>query len=296
MLAGPRDARLADRHEVLGVLGHRKTLAVDQLVLKEDDRVRIADRGFEQPFVIGPGIGSDDLESRHMRVPARIALRMLRRDARGDAVRAAKHDRRRHLTARHIARLRRRVDDLVHRLHGEIERHELDDRPESGKRRADPEPGETMLGDRRVDHAARPEFLQQTLADFVGALVLADLLAEQQHAVVAPHLLGHCIAQRLAHRHRDGFPRIFLGEAGRCALRSRPPLGASRLRRRPRDRRWRRRLGALVRRLRRRPARLRPRARTRAMRISGRMPEPTAVRHRPRRHPRHFRQSARSAY
>ena len=48
-----------------------------------------------------------------------------------------------------------------------------------------------MLGDRRVDDAARPEFLQQALADLVGALVFADLLAEQQHAVVAPHLLGH---------------------------------------------------------------------------------------------------------
>ena len=52
-VAGARDARLADRHDVIGVIRHREALAVDQLVLEEDHRVGIADRRFEQALVIG---------------------------------------------------------------------------------------------------------------------------------------------------------------------------------------------------------------------------------------------------
>ena len=95
-----------------------------------------------------------------MRVPARIALRMLGGDPRGDAVGAAEDDRAAHLAARHIARLGGGIDDLVNRLHGEVEGHELDDRPQPGKAGADAEPGKALLGDRRVDDAARAEFLR----------------------------------------------------------------------------------------------------------------------------------------
>ena len=63
----------------------------------------------------------------------------------------------------------------------------------------DADAGEAMLGNGRVDHALRPELLQQTLADLVGALILRDLLAHQEHAIVAAHLLGHRIPKRLAH-------------------------------------------------------------------------------------------------
>ena len=81
---------------------------------------------------------------------------MLRGDARRRTIRAAKHDRAAHLSARHVHRLRRGVDDLVHRLHGEVERHELDDRLEASHRRTDANAGKAMLGDRRIDYAAAP--------------------------------------------------------------------------------------------------------------------------------------------
>ena len=67
------------------------------------------------------------------------------------------------------------------------------------KRRADADAGETVLGDRRVDDALGAELLQQALRDLVGALILGDLLAHHEHAVVGAHLLGHGVAQRLAH-------------------------------------------------------------------------------------------------
>jgi len=99
VVAGPRDARPADRHEIFGIVGHGKALAVNQLVFEKDDRVRVADRRFQQALVIGAGEGRYNFEPGAMRIPARIALRMLGRDAGGDAVWAAKDDRAAHLTA-----------------------------------------------------------------------------------------------------------------------------------------------------------------------------------------------------
>ena len=128
---------------------------------------------------------------------------MLGGDARGRSVRSAKDDRDLHLAARHVWRLRRRIDELVHCLHGEIERHELDDRLEASERGADAEPRKTVLGDRRVDDAPRAEFLQQALGHLVGALIFGDLLADDEHVRIAAHFLGHGVAQRLAHGHRD---------------------------------------------------------------------------------------------
>ncbi len=102
-----------------------------------------------------------------MGVPAGVALAVLCGDARGGAVGAAEHDRAAHLAARHVQRLGGGVDDLVHRLHGEVEGHELDDRPQPVHRGADRHAGEAVLGDRRVDDPLRAELVEQALADLV---------------------------------------------------------------------------------------------------------------------------------
>src|SRR5271169_6020197 len=151
--------------------------------------------------MVGSGERGDHLETRTMRVPARITLRMLRCDPRGNAVRPAEYHRATHLPARHIAGLRGRIDDLIHSLHGKIKGHEFDNRSQPGKAGADPKPGEALLGDRRINHPAGPEFLKQALAHLIGALILADLLTEKEDRIVASHLLGHRIAQRLTYRH-----------------------------------------------------------------------------------------------
>ena len=43
------------------------------------------------------------------------------------------------------------------------------------------------------------EFLEQALRHLVGALIFGDLLADHEHPLVGAHLLGHGIAQCLAH-------------------------------------------------------------------------------------------------
>ena len=197
-LAG--DPRLADRHGEVVELGHLEAPPVEDLVLEEDHRVRVADRRLEQALGVRRRVGLHHLQPRDLRVHRREVVAVLRRHPRRGAVRAAEHDRRAHLAAGHVEGLRRRVDDLVDRLQREVEGHELDDRPQAGEGGADREAGEAVLGDRRVDDAPRPELVEQALADLVGALVLADLLADQEDVAVAAHLLGHRVAQRLAHR------------------------------------------------------------------------------------------------
>ncbi len=154
---------------------------------------------------------------------------MLGGNAGGGAVRSAEDHRAAHLAARHVEGLGRRIDDVVDRLHGEVPRHELDDRLQAGQRRADAEAGEAVFGDRGVDHAPGAEFLQQPLGDLVGALIFGDLLAHDEDFRVAPHLFGHGVAQRLAHRHGH-----------HLGARRNIGIGGQRLARRGRSRRRRR--------------------------------------------------------
>ena len=89
---------------------------------------------------------------------------------------------------------------MINGLHGEVESHELDDRPQAAHRRAGADAGKAIFGDRRVDHALVAELVEQALGDLVGALIFGDLLAHHEDAVVLAHLLGHGVAQRLADR------------------------------------------------------------------------------------------------
>ncbi len=165
-----------------------------------------------------------------MRVPGGEILAVLGRDACRRAVRTAEYDRAGHLSARHVERLRRRVDEMIDGLHREVPGHELDDGLEPRHRRADAESGEAVLGDRGVDHALVAEFLQQPLCHLVGALIFRDLLADHEHVLVAAHFLGHGVAQRFAHadRHHLGTGRhVGVGQHCRRRRRSRRRAGGN---------------------------------------------------------------------
>jgi hypothetical protein len=192
-------------------LGHVELQPVHHLVLEEDDGVGIADRRLHQALGVGGVIGRHDLQARDLGVPGRIVLAVLGADAAGGAVRAAEHDSRADLAARHVERLGGRVDDVVDGLHGEVERHELDDRLQARHRCPDAEAGEAVLGDRGVHDTLVAELLQQLAADLVGALILGDFLADQEDAVVAAHLLGHGVTQGVAdgRLHQLGVGRDF---------------------------------------------------------------------------------------
>ena len=90
------------------------------------------------------------------------------------------------------------IDDLVEGHGAEVPGHELDDGSEPHHGRAHADAREALLGDGRVDHPAGAEALEEPFGHLVRALVVPDLLAHQEHAIVAVHLLGDGLSEGLA--------------------------------------------------------------------------------------------------
>ena len=152
-------------------------------------------------------------------------LRVLR--ARRPAGAALRADRQRHLQlpARHVAVLRRLVDDLLHRERQEVLVHDLDDRAHALHRRADAGADDRHLGDRRVADALGAELVEHPLRDAHRAAHLGDVLAHDEDVLVAR---ASPRDERVAHglavgqlRHRRSSAR--LRASGRCrSSRTRP--------------------------------------------------------------------------
>ena len=81
----------------------------------------------------------------------------------------------------------------------EVAEHDVDDRPHARHRGADAEAGEAGFRDRRVDDALRAELLDEAREHLERRAGLGDILADDEDARIAAHLLG----QRLA----DGFAK-----------------------------------------------------------------------------------------
>ncbi len=197
------DPRLADRQHMVVQLGDLEIAAIDQLVFEKHDRVLTADGSLEQALRIRRIVWSNDDQARNAGVPRPVVLAVLRPDAAGRAIGPAEDHRTAHLPARHVIGLGCGVDDMVDRLHGEVERHELDDRAQAAHRCAGPDAGKTVFGDRRIDDALGAEFFEQALRDFVGALIFRHFLAHHEDALVQTHFFGHGVAQGLANGQLD---------------------------------------------------------------------------------------------
>ena len=115
--------------------------------------------------------GREHLDARDVGVPAFQAVRMLGGELAAGAGRHADDQRHGKLAARHVRDGRRIVEDLVEGEQAEIAGHDLDDRAQSGHRRADAGADEGALGKRRVADAARAEFVEQSLGHRVAAAV-----------------------------------------------------------------------------------------------------------------------------
>ena len=70
------------------------------------------------------------------------------------------------------------------------------DRPHAHERRADRGADDRRLGDRRVDDPLLAELVVQPFGDLERAAVGADVLADDEDALVALHLLGERLADR----------------------------------------------------------------------------------------------------
>jgi hypothetical protein len=92
-------------------------------------------------------------------------------------------------------RLRGDRDDRIERAADEVGELQLDDGPLALPGGADRGADETLLRDRCIEDAVVAELLPQALRDAEGAAEMADVLAEQENALV--------LAQRIAKRRLD---------------------------------------------------------------------------------------------
>jgi len=90
---------------------------------------------------------------------------------------------------------------MVDGLHREVERHELADGLEALEGGADGNPREAHLRDRGVHDPLRAVLRVQVARHLVRAIVLAHLLADEEHALVGRHLLVDGRVKRVAHGH-----------------------------------------------------------------------------------------------
>ena len=113
-------------------------------------------------------------------------------------VRSSKRDRDIELAAGHGEHVRGVVDHLIECHERKTEGHEFDDRPKSDHGGAHPQASKTVLTNRGIDDSLRAEALEQTLGNFVSAVVFRDLLAHEEHIGIALEFLGQRFVQRLA--------------------------------------------------------------------------------------------------
>src|SRR5215218_2311015 len=73
------------------------------------------------------------------------------------------HHRALRLPAKHVAQFGALVEDLVHAAAEEVDEHQLGDRSQPGRRRADRRADETRFGDWGVEHAPSTELLHEPL-------------------------------------------------------------------------------------------------------------------------------------
>ena len=132
-----------------------------------------------------------------MGVPGFDALAVLRGAAEPRSRRHAKNDRNIDRAAQHIAQLGGLIDDLLHRQHRKVGELEFVDRPHAGQRRADRDAGAAEFRDRRIHDALVAEAFDEIAGHLKGAAVDADILAHQEHALVAFERDGERFADRL---------------------------------------------------------------------------------------------------
>ena len=190
------DRGLAERHDVI-LLRHLALLAVEHLMFDEEDRVLATDARLEKPLGVVRRGGTDDEDARHVHEPRLEALRVMRGDAAPRAALGPEDHRHGGLSAEHVAELRGLVADLVHGDGHEVHVHDLGHGPVAAHGRADRGAGDGRLGDGRVADALRAELVVEPARRAVGAAVDPDVLAHDEDALIANHLLAERVANRL---------------------------------------------------------------------------------------------------
>ena len=192
VVAFASDARFADGDDVVIRGDFFFDAAVEIFVLEEDAGIVVADGGFDQALgVVGRG-GADDFEAGIVDEPHLGILRVEGAAVDVSAAGAAQDER--SGRAPEIVRLGDHVGDLVEGAADEIHELKFGDGAHAGERRAEGRADDGGLGDGRVDDALGAEAVDESVGDFEGAAVDADVFAEAEDGGVAVHFFPDSLA------------------------------------------------------------------------------------------------------
>ena len=186
------DVGFADGDDVIFGGDFAFDAAVEIFVLEEDAGIVVADGGFDQAFgVVGRG-GADDFEARIVDKPHLGILRVER--AAVDVSAAGASEDEGGGRAPEIVRFRDHVADLVHGAGDEIHELEFGDGAHAGERGSEGRADDGGFGDGSVDDALGAEAVDESVGDFEGAAVDADVFAEAEDGWVAVHFFPDSLA------------------------------------------------------------------------------------------------------
>src|SRR5271157_4933573 len=147
--------------------------AVEIFVLEENAGVVVADGGFDEAFgVVGRG-GADDFEAGIVDEPHLGILRVEGAAVNVSATGAAQNERCGRTPE--IVRFRDHVGNLVEGASDEVHELKFGDGTHAGERRSEGCADDGGFGDGRVDDALGAEAVNESVGDFEGAAVNADV-------------------------------------------------------------------------------------------------------------------------
>ena len=188
----PRAAEL----DGLAALGHLALEpAVQVLVLEVEHRVRIVQRRQQQALGVGRRGRARDLQTRHVREAGLGVLRVEGAAGEAAAARQPHHDG--DADAGSVMLLGRHGHDVVPGAGHEVGELHLRDGAHAGDRGARAGADDGGLGQRRVDHARGAELLLEPVRGLEGAAGRADVLPDDEDALVPAQLVAERLPDRL---------------------------------------------------------------------------------------------------
>src|ERR1700723_3178713 len=192
MMAFACDSRLADWNHVILIGNFIFNSSIEIFVLEKNHGILIADRGLDQSLGVVCGCWANDFQSGGVHKPHLRILRMKWAAMPVAAARAAQHQR----SGRSPAIMRRtdHVGDLVEGAADEIHELEFGDWTHAGERGSESRANYGGFGDGSVDDALGAEAVDESVGDFEGAAVDADVFTEAEDGGVAVHFFPDSLA------------------------------------------------------------------------------------------------------
>src|SRR5262245_23826534 len=205
------DARLPERRRVTLVRNLALDPPVEVLVLEVEHRVGILDCADDQALGVLGRRRAHDLQAGDVRERA-LRVLAVERPA-GETAARRKPDDDRHGRPCAVALLRRHRDEVIPRARDEVRELHLRHRAHAHDGRTGAAADDGGLGQGRIDYAPGPELVLEPERDLERPAVDAHVLADDEDALVAPHLLAEAVRNRLEVR--------LLGHATRPGLTDR---------------------------------------------------------------------------